>query len=210
MKLKRILAALAAMTMMAAFTACGGGDSDKSGSESRTKSEDDVKISADASINEGDPDIKGQTISWLSYYDVNPTGNDDRSIALTLFEDVYGAKVEWISTTYETKYDDLANRLLGGDPVDMFPYEWDAVPNGVYKNQYQPLDDYIDLEDELWADVKGLADKMEYKGAHYVVPYCISDPVCIIYSRQMMEDEGLDIHMSFIRRANGIGTLSCP
>lgn len=84
MKLKRILAALAAMTMMAAFTACGGGDSDKSGSESRTKSEDDVKISADASINEGDPDIKGQTISWLSYYDVNPTGNDDRSIALTL------------------------------------------------------------------------------------------------------------------------------
>ena len=74
----------------------------------------------------------------------------------------------------------------------MFPYEWDAVPNGVYKNQYQPLDDYIDLEDELWADVKGLADKMEYKGAHYVVPYCISDPVCIIYSRQMMEDEGLD------------------
>ncbi len=192
MKLKRILAALAAMTMMAAFTACGGGDSDKSGSESRTKSEDDVKISADASINEGDPDIKGQTISWLSYYDVNPTGNDDRSIALTLFEDVYGAKVEWISTTYETKYDDLANRLLGGDPVDMFPYEWDAVPNGVYKNQYQPLDDYIDLEDELWADVKGLADKMEYKGAHYVVPYCISDPVCIIYSRQMMEDEGLD------------------
>ena len=192
MKIKKILAALAAMTMMAVtLTACGG--SDKSESEaSRTKSEDDVKISADSAINEGDPDISGQTIKWLSYYDVNPTGNDDRSIALTLFEDVYGGKVEWISTTYETKYDDLANRLLSGDPVDMFPYEWDAVPNGVYKNQYQPLDDYIDLDDELWADVKGLADKMEYKGAHYVIPYCISDPVCIMYSRQMMEDEGLD------------------
>ena len=172
MKIKRILAALAAMTMMAVtLTACGG-SSDKSGSEaSRTKSEDDVKISADSAINEGDPDISGQTIKWLSYYDVNPTGNDDRSIALTLFEDVYGGKVEWISTTYETKYDDLANRLLSGDPVDMFPYEWDAVPNGVYKNQYQPLDDYINLDDELWADVKGLADKMEYKGAHYVIPY---------------------------------------
>lgn len=191
MKVKRILAALAAVTMMAGMTACGG--SDKSSSESsRTKTEDEVQVDADSSISDGDPDISGQTIYWLCDYDINPSGNDDRSVALTLFEDVYGGKIQWISTTSDTMFDDLANRILSGDPVDMFPYEWDAVPNGVYKNQYQALDDYIDLDDELWAGVKDLADKMEYNGEHYVIPYGISDPVCIIYSRQLMEDEGLD------------------
>lgn len=196
MKLKRFLAALAAVTMLAApLTACDE-ETTESASESieRTKSEDDVKVDTSGSQDyfANDPDISGQTIQWLCYYDLNPTGNDDRSNALTIFEDQRGGKIEWISTTYETMFDDLANRLLSGDPVDMVPYEWDAVPNGVYKNQYEPLGDYIDMDDPLWADVKGLADTMKYKGEYYIVPFGLKDPVCITYSRTMMEDEGLD------------------
>lgn len=193
MNKKRILAGLAAVLMTAVtLTACKG-DSDKSSSEkSSDNAGESSDIAADASADADNAEKKGQTIKWLSYYDVNPSGNDSRSIALTLFEDVYGGKVEWVPTTNDTKYDDLANILLSGDSVDMFPYEWDAVPNGVSKNQYQPLDDYIDLNDELWAEMKDTADKMAYKGSHYVVPYSIDDPVCLIYSRKMMKDEGLD------------------
>lgn len=194
-KLIRTLAALMALTMMGAMTGCGdSGSSESSSDDSRYKEKDDVSV--DTSLVDdliaGDPDIKGQSIYWLSYYDLNPTNNQDRSVALSLFEDKYGAKVEYISCTAETKFDTLASRILGGDPVDMFAYEWDAVPNGVTKDQYQPLDDYIDLDNEIWDDMSDVIDMFEYKGKHYVVPYCLSDPLLITYSRSLCEENGLE------------------
>lgn len=197
-KLTRILAALMALTTVGAFAGCGDGGSESSSSSSSAdslyKEEDDVAVDL-SQVEEmvaGDPDIKGQTIYWLADYDLNPTNNQDRSVALTLFEDYYGGKIEYISCTSDTKFDTLANRILGGDPVDMFPYEWDAVPNGVTKDQYQPLDDYLDLDDEIWADMSDVIEMFEYKGSHYVVPYCLSDPLLITYSRSMCEENGLD------------------
>lgn len=188
MKIKRFLTVLTAMTMiMTAFTACKK-DESSSESESSSAENSDVQSSEESSV---DPEVSGQTIYWLSDYDLNPDGNQDRSIALTLFEDVYGGKIEWIPTTPETKYDDLANRILGGEPVDMIDYEPAAFPGGI-TDQYQPLDDYIDLNDELWSDTKELADAMAYDGKHYVVPVGADNPVALIYSRKMIEDESLE------------------
>lgn len=184
--LKRYLAAIAALTMAFAFTACSS-----ESSEGRTKSADDVSIATDNVTDSKDPDISGKEIYWMAVYDLNPKGNADRSVALSLFEDVYGAKINYVATTSDTKFDDLANRINSGDPVDMFPYEWDAVPNGVTKGMYDPLDDYIDLSDSLWDDVRDYAEMFKYNGHYYVVPYATSDPLAITYSRSMIEEEGL-------------------
>ncbi len=194
-KLTRILAALLSITMLGAVTACGGDSATESTESSEHyKEADDIAVNADMvdSYIEGDPDINGQTIYWLSYYDVHPTNNQDRSVALTLFEDKYGGNVEYISCTSLTMFDTLASRILGGDPVDMVPCEFGAMPNGVVKEQYQPLDDYIDFEDEIWTDMMGVIDMLEYKDKHYIVPYCLADPLCITYSRTMCEENGLD------------------
>ena len=198
-KLTRILAALMALTTFGALAGCGSGSNDSSKAESSSedsayKEKDDVTVDTTL-VDEmvaNDPDIKGQTIYWLADYDLNPTNNQDRSVALSLFEDKYGAKVEYVSCTSDTKFDTLASRILGGDPVDMFPYEWDAVPNGVTKDQYQPLDDYLDLSDDIWSDMTDVIDMFQYKGKHYVVPYCLSDPLLLTYSRSMCEENGLD------------------
>lgn len=188
MKLKRILAVLAAMTITAvSFTACS---EDESSVTDETK--ENNEISAETSETEETSDLSGQTIYWLSDYDLNPSGSEERSTALTIFEDTYGGKIQWIPTTAETKYDDLANMLLGGEEVDMFPYDSSVFPDGVLKNQFQPLDDYINLDDEMWTDTKEIADKMAYDGKHYVIPYAVSDPACLIYSRKLMKDEGFD------------------
>ena len=198
-KLKKIVAGLMAVSMIFTLGACGGGNSDGDSSNNaevttaeRTKDEDEVTVADLGDKYANDVDISGQEIVWLADYDINPTNNDDRTVALTLFEDTYGGKIKWVQTTAATKFDDLANMIIGGDQVDMFPYEWDAVPNGVYKNQYEPLDDYINLDDELWVDMKDEAEQFAYNGQHYVIPYCISDPVCIQYSRTLMDEEGLD------------------
>ena len=37
-----------------------------------------------------------------------------------------------------------------------------------------------------------MAESLVYNGKHYVIPYAISDPVCIQYSRELMQEEGLD------------------
>ena len=113
--LKRMLAALMALTMMGALGACGGSDSSKSASsseaESAYKEKDDVAVDASLvdDMVKDDPDIKGQTIYWLADYDINPKNNQDRSVALSLFEDKYGAKVEYVSCTSDTKFDTLAS-----------------------------------------------------------------------------------------------------
>jgi len=197
-KLTWLLAALMALTMVGVCTACGDSSdsttAESSSDNSAYKEEDDVEV--DTSLIEqyveDDPDISGQSIYWLADYDINPTNNQDRSVALTLFEDYYGASIEYVSCTSDTKFDTLASRILGGDSVDMFPYEWDAVPNGVMKDQYQPLDDYLDLDDEIWDDMSDVIDMFEYNGQHYVVPYCLSDPLLITYSRSLCEENGLD------------------
>lgn len=183
--LKRVLAAVAALTMAFSVTACGGE------SEGRTKSEDDVAVGLTELDTTGDPDISGKEIYWMSYYDLNPQNNQDRSVALTLFEDVYKAKIHYIQTDSESKFDDLANRISSGDQVDMFPYEWDALPNGVTKGMYDPLDDYVNLDDPIYKDVRYMSEMFKFNGHYYVVPYATSDPLAVTYSRDTIEENGL-------------------
>lgn len=196
--LKRFLAGLLSITaMMTAAVSCSDKNSSSSENNDHYKSEDDFGISADEGDVKGDndADISGQTIYWLADYDINPTNNNDRSVALSLFEDVYGGKIQYIQTDPNEKFSTLAQRILAGDPVDMFPYEWDAVPNGVTKDQYQALDPYYDIlemDTDLWDDMTDVIDMFEYKDSHYVIPYTISDPLLITYSRKMMQAEGFD------------------
>lgn len=187
-KTARILAGLMCLSLLLGASGCAGADTPET--SSHYKEHDEVSI-AQADV-ENKTDLGGETIYWLANYDINPTNNNDRSVALTLFEDQFGGKVEWIQCTADNKFDTLTNRILGGDPVDMFPYEWDALPNGVYKQQYQPLDDYIDLDDEIWDGMRDAIDMYAYNGKHYVVPFAVSDPLLITYSRTMCSENGLD------------------
>ena len=60
------------------------------------------------------------------------------------------------------------------------------------KEQYQPLDDYLDLSDDIWSDMSDVIEMFKYKDKHYVVPYCLSDPLLITYNRSLCEENGLD------------------
>ena len=83
-----------ALTMVGALGDCCVGSNDSksassSEAESAYKEKDDVSIDASLvdDMVKNDPDIKGQTIYWLADYDINPKNNQDRSVALSLFED---------------------------------------------------------------------------------------------------------------------------
>lgn len=198
-KIKKISLLISVFCIIISLTACKEDSADLSSFQPLTETtaeittETTTTTTAPPQIRE--PDISGQTIYWLADYDLNPQEGENRSTALSLFEDVYSAHIEYIHADEDKKFDVLDERLLSGDPVDMFPYEINAVPEGVIKNRFQPLDDYFDVlgwDTDLWSDMHDTADIFAYNGQHYVVPYSISDPFVIIYSRKLMKSEGFD------------------
>ena len=183
MKLKKILCVISIMALSATMLiGC-----DKDTSSSTATDETDI-ASEEVTEAPTEPQVTGGNIRFMSAYDLNPVPGADRSIALTLYEDVYGGKIEWVPTTEENMYDDLSRSVLGGDPVDMFPYTDNALPYGVAEGYFDPVDSYIDFESDLWKDTKTLADKMAYKGEHYAVPTGINEVYGLIYSRKAVKD----------------------
>lgn len=191
---KKISAMIISFCMALNLTACKEKTADSSSSETVTETTAETQpVTTEPPFTE--PDISGQTIYWLADYNLNPEEGEKRSTALALFNDVYGANIEYIHADRNKIFEVLDERLLSGEPVDMIPYETNAVPEGVVKNIYQPLDDYFDVlewDSELWEDMHDTAEIFAYNGNHYVIPYSISDPFVITYSRTLMKSEKLD------------------
>ena len=58
---------------------------------------------------------------------------------------------------------------------------------------FVPYDDYLDLDSELWADVKDANDSMIWDGKHYVATVEVTGDNCaIIYNRKTIDENGLD------------------
>lgn len=211
---KRILSVFLAAAALASFAACdsssgnndGGANSAGTADASITdditttteKTEwtgDNIDIADDEGALNTDVDISGKTLKWMGFYDLNPTNdNPERSAEVALFEDTYGAKIEYLATTNDKRFDDLATAIVGGTPPDIFIYEWRTFPYDINKNQYQPVDSLIDWSDPMWADVKTTADKFLWKGEHYIAPlgYAFNDTQVLMYNKTTVQDCALD------------------
>ncbi len=198
---KRIAAGLLAAVSVFSLTACGGsgsGDTTTADVTTTAKTEwtgDNIEVTAEEGELSTDVDISGKTLKWMGIYDLNPTNDSpERSAELALFEDTYGASIEYIPTTSDKRFDDLATAILGGTSPDIFVYEWLTFPYGISKGQYQPIDSLIDWEDPMWADVKDTADKFIWKGEHYIAPlgYAFNDTQVLMYNQRLVEEEGLE------------------
>lgn len=75
--------------------------------------------------------LESTEIDWFSFYDINPTASADKEIGvdLALFQTKYNGKINYIQTTWQTKFDDLASLIMsnnspdfiGADDMDVFP-----------------------------------------------------------------------------------------
>ena len=92
-----------------------------------------------------------------------------------------------------TKYDQLANRLLSNDPPDIFWFEQKMTfPCYCVKGMFQPVDSIVDFEDDMWKDMKGLADQFTLKDEHYVAPINLNVLSSMVYDKDVMEANTLD------------------
>lgn len=201
-KTSKILAGILAASTVLSLSACGGDEggvvTDPITETTTAKTEwtgDNIEVTVAEGAVADEIDIQGKSLKWMGFYDLNPTNDaPERSTELALFEDTYGAKVEYIATTNATQFDDLATAIIGGDSPDVFVYDWRAFPYDINKGQFQPIDSLVDWEDPMWADVKEQADMFTWKGEHYVAPfgYGFNDFQILMYNATQMEQLGFD------------------
>ncbi|MCD8328986.1 MAG: ABC transporter substrate-binding protein [Ruminococcus sp.] len=182
--LKKLLAAMLAVSMTFALAACSDDDSEDASSH-----EDTVQV---VSTDDIEPIADGEetTLLWMANYDLNPTSDDEKTVGLTLFEEK-GGSIEWSRVTSSNQFTKLAAAVTSGKDVpDLFASG--SFPYQVLQGFYQPVDDVVDFDDPLWVDVKSTADQYVLNGKHYVAPIEFSPAVYIFYDKNTIVEEGLD------------------
>ncbi len=194
-KLKRGLALTLALLMCAGVAGCGNSDSSGTngdgGDATLTTREPTISVEEDSAVS-GIPEGEETELEWLSYFDLNPTDGGEKSTELMLFEQK-GGTIAYSRTTSMNKYEKLAARLMSNDPPDMFWYEKKMTfPANCLQNMFQPVDEIVDFNDELWTGVKDTADQFTIDGKHYVAPIAFNITSLLTYDADRIEELGMD------------------
>lgn len=206
---KKTIAGISALTLTMSLAACGSEEGDTTATEATvttttaatvelntaTYAEED-KQTLDDLANEQlrDVELENKTIKWLAHYDINPSTSkgDSEAVNITLFKSKYGGNIEYVPTTWNTRYSDLSTHVLGGDGIDFFPCDTAALPKGVINGMFQPIDDYIDIDSPLWEDMKPAMEIYNFNGKHYELVNSVSAEQIVIYNKQTIEEQGFD------------------
>ena len=140
---KRILAGVLAVASTLSLVACG--NDAESSSYTATLNSEQEQIVEEVAMTLPERELENTNIKWLSFYDLNPANGRVKTAELQLFEEKYNGTIEYVQTTWATKYTDLANYVISQNSPDFFPADdMDAFPKGAIKNMFQPVDPYID------------------------------------------------------------------
>lgn len=195
---EKIISMLLTAALTAGVTACS------SGSEGGAANADsDAASSSAPSTSFAEPNVvnidetaETGTITWLVYEDLLSSMSE----MVNLFETRYGGSIEQQMTTSGSAYFDKLGSLIAiGDSPDIVRYEWRAFPHGMSYNMYTPLDSYIDLDSDLWKDVKPVAEQYLYNGKHYYVPNSLDTNFALNYNNRVLEENGMEDPMEMVK-----------
>lgn len=197
-KTKKVMAALLAVFTAVSCAACGTVDTDSGSSSSMPEkklkeSQQDIvnRLSEEMTARE----LKDTEIKWFSHYDINPTASEDKEIGvdLALFQTKYNGKIKYISTTWDTYFDDLASLIMSNTSPDFIGADdMNVFPIGAIKGMIDPIDDYIDFNDPIWSDMKTVCDKFVYEGKHYCGVSRVDPSYIFIYNKNAIADFGME------------------
>lgn len=198
---KRVLSALLASALCMGFVGCAGGSANSVSEPDFSAKEMDSKTREEvASLAAADERLTGdlgdnKTIKWLSDWDINPDGTGKSTpTELAIFQERYGGEVKWYNCIYDERYDQLANYINSDEGIDFFyAGNFDAFPKGAIRGMFVPYDEYIDLDSDLWKDIKDVNDSIAWGNDHYMaVTQLTGDNCAVVYNRKTVEELGFD------------------
>lgn len=140
--------------------------------------------------------LDNKKVSVLVYGDDIQKGFET---AAKLFEEKYGGKVEYVRVAQNNEIEQkLVTAISAGDPMDLTQWSQDYMPKYAIKNLLQPVDDYIDIKDTLWAESASVMEQFKFKGKYYGFPNNQS-ATGIFFNKTMFENNGLKTPLEYYK-----------
>ncbi len=147
--------------------------------------------------------LANPTVKFLSEWDLNPVEGTAVPVALEMFQTKYGGNIEHIYVGWDDRYEKLATLVQSGDSPDMFSAgDLDVFPKGAINKMFEPMDEYVDFESELWAPMKNVNDQFVYDGKHYVGAYSTNTACVMIYNKRVIEENNLPDPATLAKEGN--------
>lgn len=196
-KAKRLLAGILAFTMTAGMISCGSEKkADSSSNDTGIKLNDEqVEQVATLADQLEDVELKNKTLKWIAHYDINPTEGSVEDPAINLFEQKYGGKIEWVQTTWDTRFDDIATHVMSNDSPDFFPSsDMDTFPKGAIKGMFDPIDgiEHLDLDSDLWSDTVDIMNQFTFNGDRYICVVSVAPSYLCVYNKTTIQENGYE------------------
>lgn len=193
---KRFIAALLAVLMV--FVLVGCGKEKRQIIKLTLSTEDSEAILKAAGIML--PDVEtaagaNSTVKYHHWVDAFHNYSDDEIVntGYWTFSNKYGGEVEWVETTYGTRFDDLANLILADSSPDFTTASVSTFPEKCLKSMFVPVNDYIDYDDPLWAENKEFVDRyFSMNGQRWIICTDVKAQDVCAYNRRVVEEWGFD------------------
>ena len=196
--MKRVLAILLVALMVMALGSCG--KPRRQIVEVTLSTEDSEAILAAAGVKLPDAETTaaaGSTVVYFSWDD--PMHNYSESEVVNTgywtFKHKYDCEVDWIETDYFERYDNLANLIISSNSPDFFPCGVSSeatFPMYCIKGTFDPVDQYIDYTDPLWAGMEDAGEYFALGDLHFAIVTDVTFRNICPYNRRVMEDYGFD------------------
>ncbi|MBQ8787625.1 MAG: extracellular solute-binding protein [Oscillospiraceae bacterium] len=208
--IKKILAGAMALTITAGLSACASEGGDSGAAETTTAevtttaaittdintetlAAEEADALAPALAQLQDVELANKEIKWLAHYDINPgTNGASKKVELELFERKYGGSIKWYQTTYENRYNDLSTYVLGGEGIDFYASDTGNLPKGIISGMFQSVDDYIDINSDIWQNTAEAMKAYNFGGKHFMFVTNTRANYYVYYNKETIEANGLD------------------
>ena len=206
-KLKTLIAALMASTMVLTMTGCSEEEPVSATNSGGTTAgsvemEDEAVTEAAKALTDKllYPDLKvSKRIKWMAWWPMDETDG-----AAILFKEVYGIPetgenkedegriFDYYAVGWDERYDKLGAAISSDQSPDLFPFEMADFPYGIVYGRYQPVDDIVDFDNEKWANYKESNELFMFKGQHYTAFAGYSINAYMWYKKSNIEAIGAD------------------
>ena len=116
----------------------------------------------------------------------------------TTYKEHYGGEVESILVSDKEIFTRFMTMVMSEERVDVF---WNYLKPALATQGYlKNLDEYIDFNQPLWADVKDINNLLQDKeGKHYCAIPGVQRNMCLWYNTEIFEEYGLDTPESYVK-----------
>ena len=143
---------------------------------------------------------KAGVLNALCYYKFENEEPENR--ILDLYAERFGGTVEVNMCSFGNYSEKLGMLLASGDSPDLIRYEWTMLPGLMLENKFTALDDWLDIDSPIWAEMRDQIDYYQYKGKHFYFPQERKPGYGIVYNTAHIEEIGAERPMDLYFQGN--------